>query len=410
MKIVHINTSLKGGAARATIRLHNYMISRGIDSKLVYLIEDDIVVENSFRFSNPKKTIFKRIIIKLLKIFKIGYSQSYKNNNVLNELNKIADFDIFTFPITDFRIQNFDQLKDADIINLHWVADFLDWPTFFKNIKQPIVWTFHDRNPILGGVHLEIDYFRNSDKFKSKDNYYKDLKIKSIKSINKLNIISPSPSLAKVIRSNDVFGKFNIKIIPNAVDSQTFFYIDNTQAKKALGFKPDDLIITFVGSLANHKGLDLLLSSISILNNINVQFLIIGVEKKKTNCIDENILFWGAINNDRLLAIIYAASTGIIITSKEDNLPNVMLESWFCGCPVLSVPIGGMNDSIIKDFNGLISDNNTIESIVKIIKTFVCQNNLFDRKAISEHAKNTYSSEVQLQRYLELYESILIKK
>ena len=38
------------------------------------------------------------------------------------------------------------ELQEFDIINLHWVSDFIDFPTFFKGLQshQRVVWTLHD--------------------------------------------------------------------------------------------------------------------------------------------------------------------------------------------------------------------------------------------------------------------------
>jgi hypothetical protein len=43
--------------------------------------------------------------------------------------------------------------KEADIINLHWVANFIDFQSFFRYNDKPIVWTLHDANPFTGGCH-----------------------------------------------------------------------------------------------------------------------------------------------------------------------------------------------------------------------------------------------------------------
>ncbi len=43
-----------------------------------------------------------------------------------------------------------------DIVNLHWVARWLDLPSFLKSVPAgiPIVWSLHDMNPFTGGCHL----------------------------------------------------------------------------------------------------------------------------------------------------------------------------------------------------------------------------------------------------------------
>ena len=33
--------------------------------------------------------------------------------------------------------------------------DYLDYNSFFKSNKKPVVWTLHDMNPFTGGEHYE---------------------------------------------------------------------------------------------------------------------------------------------------------------------------------------------------------------------------------------------------------------
>ncbi len=48
-----------------------------------------------------------------------------------------------------------EQLTSYDVINLHWIAGFVDYRTFFAMIpqKMPVVWTLHDMNAFTGGCH-----------------------------------------------------------------------------------------------------------------------------------------------------------------------------------------------------------------------------------------------------------------
>ena len=55
---------------------------------------------------------------------------------------------------------------DRDIVHLHWISFFLDYPSFFQSIPDhvPIVWTLHDTNAFTGGCHFvsECDNFESS--------------------------------------------------------------------------------------------------------------------------------------------------------------------------------------------------------------------------------------------------------
>jgi hypothetical protein len=49
------------------------------------------------------------------------------------------------------------QLPPTDILNLHWIAEFVDYHDFFRAIPRglPVVWTLHDMNPFTGGCHFD---------------------------------------------------------------------------------------------------------------------------------------------------------------------------------------------------------------------------------------------------------------
>jgi len=411
IKVLHITTLIEGGAARATVRLHQSLLDRGVDSKLLYLRgQPNNDIPNTFQYSSKQPSKFKKLQWKIWKKLRLDIKTiSEKNTIQLKELRKIGVFDIFTFPQTNYRIHKHRLIQSADIIHLHWVADFIDWPSFFKYIKKPIVWTFHDRNPFLGGVHLEIDYYRNSKQFQSFDEVYRTIKAHSLKQTELLHIVCPSPSLAKETASRTIFESRSISSIPNSLKDDTFKYGNKHLAKKQLGHSIDHVLILFVGSHAYHKGFDILMESVARLKHSNITFLTVGVDRTriKQNQIPANIIFLGAIKDDQLLATIYTAADATIITSREDNLPNVMLESWFCGTPVISVPVGGMKDSIDSLNNGMLSQDSSIDAIVQMITEFESKRTLFNNEQISKRAKKIYSAKKQAAAYISLYNEVL---
>ena len=50
------------------------------------------------------------------------------------------------------------QLPPHHLLNLHWIADFVDYRAFFRSVptSTPIVWTLHDMNAFTGGCHYDL--------------------------------------------------------------------------------------------------------------------------------------------------------------------------------------------------------------------------------------------------------------
>ena len=81
----------------------------------------------------------------------------------------------------------------------------------------------------------------------------------------------------------------------------------------------------------------------------------------------------GPINDNRKLVDYFSLADAFIIPSREDNLPNVMLESLACGTPVIGFPVGGIKEHVINFKTGLLADNISSESLAEAIEKF-CKN------------------------------------
>jgi hypothetical protein len=82
---------------------------------------------------------------------KIQHSLAYRWDSFQKKQmlkGKPSNYEVFSFPQTVYNITKHPLVQEADIIHLHWVANFLDYRSFFKQIQKPIVWTLHDLNPI----------------------------------------------------------------------------------------------------------------------------------------------------------------------------------------------------------------------------------------------------------------------
>ncbi|MCS6796376.1 MAG: hypothetical protein NZ516_10495, partial [Raineya sp.] len=155
MKVLHINTYDTGGAATACLRLHQGLLQMGVDSK-VLLKHKTRSIHNTFQFEPLPPTFFQKLYNKFVRIGKELkiiplYSKREKKELVLHRLRK--GLEMFSYPLSDVDITQSPLYQEADIIHLHWVANFLDWKTFFAKNTKPVVWTLHDQNPFLGIEH-----------------------------------------------------------------------------------------------------------------------------------------------------------------------------------------------------------------------------------------------------------------
>src|SRR5258706_330308 len=148
MNVVHVNTHDVGGAAMAAHRLHSDLLDHGINSKFLVLF-------NSRKFSDVEtfSPLKRSFLLARMKNKILGNS----NKEIQRFILENRKVEMFSSPDTLYDLTTNPLIREADIIHLHWVSNFLDYPTFFGKEKKPIVWTFHDENPLMGGCHYSDD-------------------------------------------------------------------------------------------------------------------------------------------------------------------------------------------------------------------------------------------------------------
>ncbi|NJO90144.1 MAG: glycosyltransferase [Chloroflexia bacterium] len=325
---------------------------------------------------------------------------------------KRSDAEIFSFAWTDFDITTHPFYKEADIINLHWIAGFLDYKSFFAKNTKPVVWTLHDQNAFTGCCH----YSMSCDKFikicdycplLNNSNVYKShiVKIRALAKFNNLTIVSPSNWLKSISQKSSLFNRFPHHHIPYGLDMSVYKSFNKVFAREVFGIPEDKKVLLFVCDDLNNsrKGFALLLEALNKINNKDVLFYAVGYSGKDI----PNVNILGRINNDRLMALLYCAADAFVLPSLEDNLPNTMLESVSCGTPVIAFPNGGITEVIIHGNNGILAQNNTSKALAEAIQVFLNGDVLFDRDSIRASAIQLFAPEIQGKKYIELYKSIL---
>jgi glycosyltransferase involved in cell wall biosynthesis len=103
-----------------------------------------------------------------------------------------------------------------------------------------------------------------------------------------------------------------------------------------------------------------------------------------------DIRLLGNISDDKKLMEYYSLADAFIIPSREDNLPNVMLESFACGTPVIGFPIGGVNEHVIDYQTGLLAKDISSDALAECIKQFSLNHHLFNSLFIGQWLLNDF--------------------
>ncbi|NGY37446.1 glycosyltransferase [Flavobacterium sp. XN-5] len=424
MKILIVNTYDKGGAASSCKRLHYGLISEGVSSNVLLRFKQNNW-SNSFSFKQPQKTVtwFKKVenkvkrILKELNLYNSIDVSKKEQQLFLSQRNK--GLEMFSFPNSDFDISQSEIYTEADIINLHWVANFVDYKSFFETNKKPVVWTLHDMNPFTGGEHYEETYL-GIDEFGFpiirkvseeeirvvKENI--DIKKQALLNVTNLTIVAPSGWLSEEARKSEVFKGKPVLCIPYGLDSEIFTPRDRNYSRKLLNIPEEKRVLLFVAdSISNsRKGFVLLKKAFEQFADTNLVLCAIG-KKNSDYESNNNIIELGPIYDERLMSIAYSAADVFVIPSLMDNLPNTVLESLMCGTPVIGFPVGGISDMIQDGENGFLTDEISVNSLVATINKFLDNSNCFDEVEIRNNAMKKYDQSVQSKKYIDLFETIL---
>jgi glycosyltransferase involved in cell wall biosynthesis len=426
LKVVHINTNLNGGAARAAYRIHDALLKNGIQSSFLNIATGDdnksknLFIENVRPVKEDKSFIdkqFKKVQFRFKKYLGIQLKsrrekESEKREYFYSELKRIKELlncEIATLPFSCFNILENPLLQEADIIHLHWVAGMLDYPTFFKNNKKPIVWTLHDMNPFQGLFHYKEDEIRNNGIAKTLDNKILALKNKAIKNRRcKMTLVTPSKWLLAEAKNSKIFSDSKGVCINYPIDEILFSAQGKTGSRNENNIPEKNTVFLFVAEVVtfNRKGFDLLEEALNLIKDMPITLFVLGNMKDlKINDID--IRFLGSIKDDKLLSIYYSQVDAFIIPSREDNLPNVLLESLSCGTPVIGFPVGGIKEHVREFETGLLADDISSKALADTIVKFCSNKSKFDRNIIRDYSIKHFNERLIAEQYIYLYNEIL---
>lgn len=421
MKIIQINTSdIAGGAAKAAYRLHKGLIQINRDSVMLVRSKE-----------SGDRSVYSISALEadedLHQFCLSSIQDSYIDRNRTSLSNTL-----FSLPYLGYDLTTIHDVVSADIINLHWVANFQSIATINKllSLKKPIVWTLHDMWAFTGGCH----YASSCTKYQQdcvncpqlqEDPYHltsailKD-KIELLAKLN-LTIVSPSNWLAECASKSRLFQSNRIEVIPNSLETDIFVPLPKPESKPSLGLDSSNITLLIGADNGNEKrkGFLELLKALKIfidkpqikdlVQENKIKLLCFGVPNEQLQDLELPIISLGSINCDRKLCEIYSAADLFILPSLEDNLPNTMLEAMACETPVVAFNVGGIAEVVRDRVTGRLILLGDIHQLAEAIADCVISTD--ERKRIGKNCRRAieenHSQSLQAKRYINLYQDLL---
>lgn len=416
MKVVHVCAMDSGGAGKAAHRLHTGLRAAGVDSAMVVIrkgsSDPSVLVAPSpwYRMFSPgeksPRARWKRI--------------SRRWDNLLRQYPGRPDgLEMFTDTVSEYRFWEIREVREADVVHLHWVAGLLDCRSAPAGLKgKKIVWTLHDMNPFTGGCHYAGDCTRYREScgacpqlgsgwpddlsgraWAMKREAYRNMDIR---------VVTPSRWLGRCASVSSLLGRFPLEVIPNGIPTDVFRPYPKTESRKSLGVPEEGKVVLFGADYdTRRKGFRHLVDALSA-------FPVALRDKMVLACFGPlpegklppgvKAIGFGSVSDENLLARIYSCADVFVLPSEEDNLPNTVLESMACGIPVAGFDIGGMPDMVENGRTGKLASPGSVKGLVDAMECILSRNATgilageCRRKAEAE-----YSLPVQAERYRGFY-------
>ncbi|WP_341481213.1 glycosyltransferase [Salinibacter ruber] len=316
------------------------------------------------------------------------------------------------------------QSPEPSILNLHSVYGFVDHGSFFRKLTRPAVWTLHDMNAFTGGCQYTNGCRRFEDacgccpQLGSDDEHDLSHQVWSRKKTayrqaavqDQLHVVCPSEWMAEEAHASTLLADVPVSVIPYGLDSDLFFPRDAEGVPAALGIPDDHRIVLFVASDTRpRKGFDLLDKALSALGAEKTTLLSVGGEEPELDA-DLPHVHAGYVKNDLLLSVVYSLADVFVIPSRQDNLPNTVLESMACGTPVVGFDVGGIPDMVRPGETGWLAEAEDVRSLRRAVEASLSDDAI--RRQRGERARavveDEYTLEVQARAYKALYEKTLV--
>ena len=408
MKSVILSTECDsgGGAGRAALRLHRALRQVGAENDMFvkYRVKEASVLQ----FDDPK--IHNRLIDHFVNQ---EFHKTIKHGNTMSSL-----------PYPYIGLDFLEELKLYDIINLHWITNFISIEAV-SAMDKPLVWTLHDQNPFTGGCHYThgcekyMDSCDNCPQINENSLNYTRLTLAAKHTYypKDIVIVTPSKWLADCAKQSSLFKHNRIEVIPNSVETDAYKPYDKAYARRSLDL-PEDGKIIMLGAFdlnERRKGVRHFVEAFQkmamndevskLMAENKLTILTYGKGASMLEGFDHICRSMGFVEDENVLARMYSAADVFVLPSEEDNLPNTMLESFACGTPVVSFRVGGMMDTIVDGQTGYLAEPFDTSMLADCIQKTLFNNHMSElcRKYAIEH----FRPEIQASRYEQLFADVL---
>jgi|GEM_PF-3504154 len=338
---------------------------------------------------------------------------------------------LFSFSPTTIPLMEHPWIAAADVVHLHQVSDFIS-PEDIEQLcasGKTVFWTFHSQWAYTGGCHYVGGVRRLPEDWQGTAQVAERLhplvlmeleRKKRIFSRSNIQVIAPCEWMAREAAASGVFAPENIHVVPYGIDLAV--YSPATAGMPAAQAREEKSPVSLLFGCQNlterRKGYQELREALVLCMSDPIfaeaaregQICLRTFGWKPVGEMDLPIpvTHVGVLDEESEVVGIFRSSSAFVCPTLDDNLPNVVMESLACGCPVVAFATGGVPDMVKHDQNGLLAPQGDVPELARLLKDF-CLNEVL-RTRLREGAAATdltrWSLEAQASHILGLYDSV----
>jgi glycosyltransferase involved in cell wall biosynthesis len=368
MRVSHLCTDIRGGAARSMLNLHHGLLSQGIESSVITAA--DIEKQSPWHAAYHRKYVAERLV--------------WSNRTELSNSH-------FSLDYLGNDVGGYWDIRKADIIHLHWVAEFLTSESMFRiaALGKPMVWTLHDMRPFTGGCHFPAgceDFKTDCSECPQLLSNYFDITKHALRATTEalesqnITFVAPSVWIADEFKASRMGRRHEIRVVPYGVDTSLFVRQSRALARKALGLSNDARYILLASNSFSEKrkGLELASQVLAKFHALSLQSGQPAQNVRLLFCGEASPQIAGWIADSvgfvppETMPMVYSAADVMLFTPLEDNLPNVALEAMACELPIVSHRVGGIPD-MLDGLGGMFSlpEQGDVTGMASLLVNFV---------------------------------------
>ena len=406
MKILHIALSDGGGAGMGMMNLHYALLQQGVDSRV--LVANKTTDDATVQVAKPNQYLWPAIPIirfleKVARRFGLCFNRYDRIHHDIYKVRK-KHFVPFSSPVTPYDLSVHPLVKEADVINLHYVSDFVDVESFFAKVTKPIVWTLRDENPGLGGFHYRTTKQYYGSYFAPIEEAFLAIKRKAITGNKSIRLVSLSKGMRSFCAEIDFLQSLPNVVIYNPISPDTFMPYSRSEVRKALGLSEQDVLLLFIScSLGERrKRLAETIEALSLTVHKHIKLLCVGRMDFETD--SPQVVLLGSIADPQKLSALYAAANAFVSPSVQESFGKTIVEALYCGTPVVSTPVG-IAAEIVNDTNGALCGEGTPLEIAQAIDKVL--DTSYDPVGIRKQMVSLFSPVKVANQYVALYQTCM---